>query len=189
MYAVSPSDDLLFVPPVLAASLRGDPLEEVVLMRDEPANLVWGVERLAPSAAGGTIDRETLYRRRARSAPAEPAEEDELLYRLATPVPPHWIPFKPVRIDPAQPSIRLRRAAALLDADGAPALSRPLGRVLEPDHDLSLFEEEVPGEGVRIVREYQCARWVDGSTALWLARRKGPCGPQSGSGLRFDLIE
>jgi hypothetical protein len=193
MYAISPSNDLLFVPPVLAASLHGDPVEEVVLMRDEPANLVWGVERLAPSVAGRTIDRETLHRRRDRTATAdtgEPAPDDELRYRLATPVPPHWIPFQPVRIDPDQPSIRLRRAAALLDEDGAPALSRPFGRVLEPDRpDLSLFEEEVPGEGVRIVREYQCARWVDGSTALWLARRKGPCGPQSGSGLRFDLIE
>jgi len=192
MYAVSPSDDLLFLPPVLASSLHGDPVEEVVLMRDEPSNLVWGVETLAPSLAGGTIDREGLHRRRDGSVPPPPAEtsEDELRYRLATPVPAHWIPFQAVRMDPTKPDIRLRRAAALLDEDGAPTLSRPLGRLLEPDRpDLSLFEEEVPGEGVRLVREYQYARWADGSTLLWLARRKGPGGPRAGSGLRFDLVE
>jgi hypothetical protein len=95
-----------------------------------------------------------------------------------------------MRIDPARPDIRLRRAVALLDEDGRPTLSRPLGRLLEPDRpDLSLFEEEVPGEGIRLVREYQCARWTDGSTVLWLARRKGPGGPQAGSGLRFDLVQ
>lgn len=193
MYAVSPSDDLLFLPPVLASSLHGDPVEEVVLMRDEPSNLVWGVEQLAPGLAGGTIDREALHRRRDGGAPPPPEEtaaDDELRYRLATAVPAHWIPFQPVRINPAKPDIRLRRAAALLDEDGEPTLSRPLGRLLEPDRpDLSLFEEEVPGEGVRLVREYQYARWADGSTVLWLARRKGPGGPQAGSGLRFDLVE
>jgi hypothetical protein len=192
MYAVSPSDDLLFVPPVLASSLHGDPVEEVALMRDEPSNLVWGVERLAPGLAGGTIDRETLHRRGDGRVPApseEAATEDELRYRLATTVPAHWIPFQPVRINPAKPDIRLRRAAALLDENGEPTLSRPLGRILEPDRpDLSLFEEEVPGEGVRIVREYQRARWSDGTTVLWLARRKGPGAPQAGSGLRFDLV-
>ena len=48
---------LLFLPPVLAASLHGDPVEEVLFLRDELANLVWAVERLAPSLAGGTLDR------------------------------------------------------------------------------------------------------------------------------------
>jgi hypothetical protein len=192
MYAVSPSDDILLVPPVLASSLHGDPVEEVVLLRDEPSNLVWAVEQLAPGLAGGTIDREALHRRRDGGVPPPPAEtaEDELRYRLATPVPAHWIPFQAARIDPARPEVRLRRAAALVDEGGAPALSRPLGRLLEPDRpDFSLFEEEVPGEGVRVVREYQSARWLDGRTTLWIARRKRPGGPQAGSGLRFDLVE
>lgn len=196
MYSVSPTDDLLFLPPVLAGSLHGDPIEEVVFVRDEVSNLVWAVERLAPSLAGGTLDRQALYRQRAaeRPPPPPPPDEvtpsDELRYRLATAVPEHWIPFLPRRIDPAKPDIRLQRAAALLERDGRPAFSRPLGRILEPQRrDLSLFEEEVPPSGLRVVRHYQYARWSDGQTLLWLARRKGVGRGPDSSGLRFDFLE
>jgi hypothetical protein len=91
-------------------------------------------------------------------------------------VPANWIPFQPVRIDPQQPAVRLRRAAALLDEGDGPGFSRPLGRLLEPERqDMTLFEEEVPAAGARVVRQYQHARWVDGSTVLWLggARARG----------------
>lgn len=194
MYAVSPSDDVLFLPPVLASSLRGEPVEEVLFLRDELSNLVWAVEHLAPSVAGGAFDRGAAYRRRAgETAPppsAEPALDGALRYRLATTVPDNWIPFQPIRIDPLQPAVRLRRAAALLDGGDEPGFSRPLGRILEPDRpDLSLFEEEVPRAGVRVVRQYQYARWVDGGTVLWLGRRKSTGRSEGSSGLRFDGIE
>ena len=55
-------EDALFLPPVLAASLHGDPIEEVLFIRDELSNLVWAVERLAPSIAGGALNRAELYR-------------------------------------------------------------------------------------------------------------------------------
>ena len=32
---------------------EGDPVEEVALVRDEMANMVWGVERTVPLASGG----------------------------------------------------------------------------------------------------------------------------------------
>jgi hypothetical protein len=191
MYALSPSDDVLFIPPVLAGSLHGDPVEDISFLRDEPSNLVWAVERLAPSLAGGAFDREAARRRDAgMDAPAPPGAADELRYRLATTVPENWIPFQPIRSNPAQPDIRLRRAAALLDGADGPAFSRPLGRILEPDRpDLSLFEEEVPRSGARVIRQYQYARWVDGSTVLWLGRRKGAGRGEGSSGLRFDIVE
>jgi hypothetical protein len=70
--------------------------------------------------------------------------------------------------------VRLRRAAAVLDEGEQAGFSRPLGRVLEPERsDLSLFEEEVPRSGLRLVRQFEHTRWVDGATCLWLARRKG----------------
>lgn len=190
MFAVAPSHDVLFLPPVLTGSLHGDPIEDVSFMRDEPANLVWAVERLVPSLAGGALDRAERERQRPLEvAPNnEATEDDALAYRLATTVPPHFIPFKPVRPDPAQPDIRLRRAAALVERDGAAGLTRPYGRILEPP-DLSLFEEEVPANGVRLVRRYQHARWVDGSTVVWLARRKQPGRGELSSGLQFDLLE
>ena len=46
--------DVLFLPPTLGPSLQGQPVEEVVLMRDEMANLAWAIEpssRTAPARA------------------------------------------------------------------------------------------------------------------------------------------
>jgi hypothetical protein len=161
-------------------------------MRDELTNLVWAVERLAPSIAGGALDRAELYRN-ARPDPVEPPPDDatgDAAYRLATTVPDYWVPFQPQRIDPNKPDVRLRRAAALLDEDSAPGFSRPLGRILEPERsDLSVFEEEVPRSGLRLVRQFEYTRWVDGSTFLWLARRKGAGAGEGSSGLRFDRLE
>jgi hypothetical protein len=184
--------EILFLPPVLAASVHGDPVEEVVFLRDELTNLVWAVERLAPSIAGGTINRAELYEQsRPDPVPSPPAEPTgDAQYLLATSVPDYWIPFQPQRIDPQKPDVRLQRAKALIDEGGAPGFSRPLGRLLEPERrDLSLFEEEVPRSGLRLVRRFEYTRWVDGSTFLWLARRKGVGSGEGSSGLRFDRIE
>ena len=185
-------EDALFLPPVLAASLHGEPVEEVLFIRDELSNLVWAVERLAPSIAGGALNR-TERDRAARPDPVAPPPEEatgDASFRLATLVPDYWIPFQPQRVDPGKPDIRLRRAAALIDEGGEPGFTEPFGRILEPEHtNLTLFEEEVPRGGVRVVRQFEYARWTDGSTFLWLARRKRPGAGEGSSGLRFDLVE
>jgi hypothetical protein len=188
----SAREDVLFLPPVLATSLHGDPVEEVLFIRDELSNLVWAVERLAPSIAGGALNRSELYRDPRPDPVAQPPDDaiGDAKYRLATTVPDYWIPFQPQRIDPNKPDIRLRRAAALITEGGEPGFSKPLGRILEPERqNLSLFEEEVPRGGVRVVRQFQYTRWVDGSTFLWLARRKQAGAGEGSSGLRFDLVE
>ena len=182
----------LFLPPVLGASLHGDPIEEVLFIRDELSNLVWAIERLAPSIAGGALNRLERYRDPRPDPVAQAPDEatGDAAYRLATTVPDYWIPFQPQRIDPSKPDIRLRRAAALLDEGGEPAFSQPHGRILEPEHqDLSVFEEEVPRGGVKVVRRFEYTRWLDGSTFLWLARRKQAGAGEGSSGLRFDLVD
>ena len=157
-------------------------------MRDELANLVWAVERLAPSLNGGAFDREAARRRDADDAVVPEAAAGELHYTLATTVPENWIPFQPMRFGEGA-QIRLRRAAALLDsANGELAFSRPLGRLLEPENEgFSLHEEEIPRTGARVTRRYQYARWTDGSTALWLTRRKSAGRGETSSELRFDV--
>ena len=52
-----------------------------------------------------------------------------------------------------------------------------------------MFEEEVPREGARITRSFQFTRWIDGSSHLWLGRRKTVGGGEGSSGLRFDKLE
>ena len=63
----------------------------------------------------------------------------------------------------------------LLKADGLQEFVCARGRILVPDPvsggGLSIFEEEIPREGMRVTRTYQLARWQDGSTHLWIGRR------------------
>jgi hypothetical protein len=51
-----------------------------------------------------------------------------------------------------------------------------------------LYEEEVPREGVRVTRVYQYTRWCDGSSHLWIGRRKRIGRGEGSSGLRFDVL-
>lgn len=54
---------------------------------------------------------------------------------------------------------------------------------------LFLHDEQVPRQDVRVRRSFQYARWVNGSTHLWIGRQKGAGRGQGSSGLSFDLIE
>ena len=65
-----------------------------------------------------------------------------------------------------------------------------LGRILNPNNDgLAIFEEEIPREGIRVSRSYQLARWQDGSTHLWIGRRKQIGSGEGSSGLKFDSLK
>ena len=108
---------------------------------------------------------------------------------MTTGAPDYWTPLLPVRIDPNAPAIRLRRGRLLRDGTDEPTAPQPLGQILEPGRPLSLFEEEVPRAGARVTRIYQLARWVDGSTHVWIGRRKGAGRGEGYGGLRFDLVE
>jgi hypothetical protein len=77
----------------------------------------------------------------------------------------------------------------VLKVDGSTETVHALGRILESGHELSLFEEEVPREGLRVTRSHQFTRWIDGSSHLWVGRRKGVGRGEGSSGLRFDSID
>lgn len=206
MFTPSPSDpatageedlsaELLLLAPATAAGLHGEPVEEVLLLRDEMANVAWAVERVVESASGNRLDRVEASRAGTARPDGEaggPAPESPggaLRYRLATTVPDYWLPLVPVRIDPQRPDVRLRRGRVLLDRDGEPTTPPALGRILDPDRPLELFEEEVTQAGARVTRAYQYVRWTDGSSRLWVGRRKQPGRGEGWSGLRFDVVE
>jgi hypothetical protein len=46
------ADTSLFIPPVVAKTIDGDPLEEIELARGEVANMAWAIEQTIPSVAG-----------------------------------------------------------------------------------------------------------------------------------------
>ena len=190
MFALSGDTRQLFLlPPALGPSLHSAPVEEVLFLRDEMANVAWGVERVVASHAGRPLDRFEAYQeRRARQQRAAPGNASAAsAYRLGTSVPDYWIPLLPVHDGKA---IRLKRGVLpRFELDGLIGTFEPQGLVLEPNRELLLNDEEVPREGARVTRAYQYARWVDGSTHLWVGRRKQPGRGEGSSGLRFDVME
>jgi hypothetical protein len=84
-------------------------------------------------------------------------------------------------------SLRLVRAA-LLRANGSTEPRTARGAILSGP-SLKLYDEEVSREGARVVRSYQCTRWIGGHTVLWLGLRKSVGRGEGSSGLRFDGID
>jgi hypothetical protein len=175
-------------------SQRGPALEEVVFLRDEMANMAWAVEMATENGIGRPWlghDRDLAIH--AAERPPAPAADDSappLRYQIQTRVPENWIPLLPVVIDPVEGDIALERGAMLTDAAN-PEPIRPVGRILSPSalngQPYRIREEEVPREGLKVSRVVYRARGSDGSTHLWIARRKQIGRGEGSSGLRFDV--
>jgi hypothetical protein len=184
MFAISGEITLhhLLIPPVLARYIASDPIEQLLLVRDEAADMAWGIERIVQDASGAPVDRASTM---PAASPVPPPGAGPR-YQLGTSVPDAYIPFIPTLVDTQQQGIRRFRRAAFLRTNGTREIIRPLGRLLAVD--VPLFEEEFPREGVKVERRYRLARWTDGSTHLWVARRKQIGATASSSGLKFDSV-
>ena len=180
----------LFLPPALAHSLHSKPVEEVLFMRDEMANMAWAVEKVVQSSCGKPVNRQEMHDRQQRREMQPPPEVPRtgVSYRLFSQVPSHWIPLLPVRGTDGECSVRLRRGRMQRpqveeELDGAQ------GYLLGSEQPLLLYDEQVPPTGVQVSRVFQYSRWVNGSTHLWIGRRKRSGRSQGSSGLSFDIIE
>ena len=184
--ATGSASNLFMLTPSLLSGVESRPIEEVLFLRDEMANMAWGVERVIESATEHAMNR-FEQERLAAPPPPEPRTDNKLIYRLATEVPNNWIPLLPVR---TTEGLRLQRGK-VRKVNGTSEFTAAQGRILNPDNQrgLKIFEEEIPREGVRITRHYQVARWQDGSTHLWIGRRKKIGTGEGSSGLRFDALE
>jgi len=221
MYVLERADgtgfgDFLFVPPAIGFREESEPLEEVRFVRDEGANMVWGVESLVPNGLGAPVDGfdaqlETRARRREvlkeppapPPPPVAPGAMPPLNYRLATPVPANWIPFVPADallmmgslFRPGVASVRLLRAQMLMnEVAQAPVAIPALTRLLtvdgtNPNPLRWLDEEAVPRDGVRVQLTRQRVRWTDGRTYVWLGKRVLVGRGEGSSGLRFDVVK
>jgi hypothetical protein len=177
----APDASLFVLPPTLVTPLESQPIEEVLFLRDEMANLAWGVEKVIESAIEKPLKR---FEQQRYADPPKPDQSPHALkYLLTTNVPEHWIPLIPVRMES---SVRLRRGRVL---GSAGAKSLVLDPPATPEAGLALFEEEIPREGARVTRTFQMARSSDGSTHLWIGRRKHVGRGEGSSGLRFDRAE
>jgi hypothetical protein len=187
----------LFVPPALAGSQNGKPVELVTMLRDEQANLGWAIEQQIELPTGEPMRRRAQWVRGedTEDAPAVDAstetdtETTAWRYRLQTPVPPWWIPLIPERISESGPEVMLRRSRMQSWSELDPALVGAKGRLVGVARALRIYEEEVPRGGIQVTRAWQRARASDGTVHLWMARKKRPGRGDRGSGLEFDVIE
>ena len=176
-----PRSNLLFLAPSLLNTVDSRPLEEVLFMRDEMANMAWAVEHVVQGAIENRLEPGAVP-----DAPQTtlPTPSGLPRYRLATDIPVNWTPLLPQRVaDP--PSLRLVRAA-MLAPDGSNAIRRAHGELLNAEARLALYDEEIPREGVRVTRQFERTRWLGGSTLLWIGLRKQVGRGEGSSALRFD---
>jgi hypothetical protein len=184
------------------------PLEEVLFIRDEMANMVWGVERTIPAPDGGgrsgtLAGREirAFHERRVALGNHAPLptllpNDAKISYQLMSVVPEHWIPFIPVHVGAGQRAIQLQRASVprVIPRDSVtpPALVKPRTSLLRVGLDAGepffLPEEEVPRGGTRVTKVFRRARWHDGGAHVWLAAHKQAGRGEGLSGLGYDGI-
>jgi hypothetical protein len=179
------ADTRLFVAPTLPAGMEGAPLEKVVFLRDEMANMAWGVERVVPTALGTGGDGYAIARALAPQPPLAALQPTPALVRyvLGTDVPENWRPFVPVRVPGSSRSIQLQRARM-------PGPERRLlGEILEVPTPYYLHEEEVPRAGKIVTRSPQRVRWLGGRTFTWFGRRVLAGRGEGSSGLVFDQVQ
>jgi hypothetical protein len=175
------------------ALIQGPALEQVRFARDDNANIAWGIEAITESLIGEP--RPGIERDAAVSAllPPPPESEDTsspLRYLLESRVPVHWIPLVP---DPVAGSeqIILEKGVVALPTAAGPRLAFAIGEILNPsalpaDQPYRIPDEEVPRAGLRVERFTARSRWIDGSSHLWVARRRRTGTGETQSGLVFD---
>jgi hypothetical protein len=208
--STSAADAALLMLPTVPKVQDGPLLEEVLMIRDEMSNMVWGVEKTIPAAdgqgrSGATAGRETReYHERLVNAGATTAEppllenDARIRYELMSAVPEHWIPFISVRASGTQRATELQRASLPRIIEGDPV--RPFAKVepgtslLRPGLDtlraapFLVPEEEVPRSGARVLLRFRRARGADGRAIVWLAARKQVGRGEGSGGLSFDRI-
>jgi hypothetical protein len=200
----APADTSLLLLPTLPKIQESLPTEDVLLMRDEVANMVWGVEQTIPLATGQTkpgpeAAREfrTFLQNQFGGPPVPPASRANIRYQIMSMVPENWIPFIPVHVDGSSREIQLQRAAMPRVLEGGPyppGKVRPRTALLRqgleqiPPRPYFIHEEEVPRTGTRLFQSFQRARWRDGTVFNWLRVRRQTGRGEGASGLAFDEI-
>lgn len=122
----------LLLPPVLPSTVESEAVEEVMFVRDEMANMIWGIETKVQDGCGGVIDAAKLANNIAskidnenekREVPGkvtvsesadgdvkvERTKKSDFRYVLRTDVPLNWIPFLPQQLPGQHKEIALRR--------------------------------------------------------------------------------
>ncbi|MGF6812584.1 hypothetical protein OKW30_007801 [Paraburkholderia sp. Clong3] len=202
------ADTSLLLPPTLAKIQRSAPVEDVMMVRDEVANMVWGIETAIPLATGEPkrgieAARQTRAFLEAQLAarlggpPPPPPAKAPIRYTVMSTVPENWIPFIPVHVPGSNREIQVQRAALprILEGDPDPPVKVQPRAVLMrdgldavPAQPYFVHEEEVSRAGARLFQAFERTRWTDGSVYTWLRVVRQTGRGEGSSGLAFDAL-
>lgn len=181
--------------------LVGPPLEEVELIRDEMANLVWAIEHTVQGPTGEPVAQRVAVPPQGLGAAPVDLEDAQLVYRLMSAVAGNWHPLVPVVAENGRGALRptlaleLREMVQASATGGAQLRPGPLGELLRGSADraggarLRIAEESVPREGARLARHYEAARTSDGHCIVWIGRNRRVAHRHPPSELTFDITE
>jgi len=196
-------DTRLLLLPTIPKHLSSKPLEQVSFIRDEGANMVWGIEKVILAGLGDGKDGHEMSLAFSRLLkeliPVVPApilidNEANIKYVLVTEVPEHWIPFIPNQVPGGgHRAVRLQRAAMPRTfLQGGIPVVRPRTSVLQEglvtNAPYFIHEEEVLKAGTLISKYYQRTRWTNGKIFLSLGRDRKIGRGGGTSGLKFDQL-
>ena len=203
------ADTSLLLLPTASKIHDGAPIEDVALIRDEVANMVWGVERTVQLPSGeakpgleAALQTRAFFEALVAAQPGGPPEPEfppraPIRYRVMTTVPENWIPFIPVHVEGSNRETQLQRAALprIVEGDRAELVKvQPRTRLLREGLDRTpaklyfVHEEEVPRAGSSLTQLFQRTRWTDGRVCVWIRVRRQTGRGEGTSGLRFDSL-
>jgi hypothetical protein len=191
--------DFYLATPSAASGVQGTRvLEQVRFARDEMANMAFAIELLTPDSIGQARRGGERAAAVDVAFPVTPPKSDDttspLQYLVESNLPAHYVPLVGVPIDNTSPAIILEKAAHVRsqvvgNTTTYPVVT-PASKIMKPtpapQPTYQIVEEEVPRSGMTVERVVHRARWIDGSTHLWIARRRRLGGGEVASGLTFD---
>lgn len=193
--------------PRIKNRMESEPMEKVMFLRDEMANMIWGVEEVVPDEVFSGMDGKNAYLELLDylndTLPPPPDPPDYIpnqalhRFRLANAVPENWIPFIATKQNPSEHGgrdVMVQRAAMLryVDDNYTNEVIRPRTEILSigvTENKPYFINEEIVGRsGFVISSNFQRARWYDGKVYTWIGRTvKGGRG-EGNSGLKFDIL-
>lgn len=191
---------------------EGKPIEEVQLVRDEMANMVWGIETRIPLPSGESVPgreaaQDTVRHLKRILKPSDPDLTQlvdpaaDLRYKAMSNVPENWIPFLSTHEKDSIRETRLQRGSMLRVIEVDPQKKIHVQRVkprtnllregLDQVNRQSYFinEEEVLRAGTSLTQSFQRTRGYSGEIFTWLGVRKKTGRGEASSQLRFDYLQ
>jgi hypothetical protein len=195
---------LLFLPNTVVHELKGEPIEEVSINRDELANIVWAIEHKYWSKEQARVTNRDDEE--AANIPELPVIDEYPLYRLKSYLPLNWIPYIPIQKSQEGGDIILRRGRTDLNASSKNHQYK--GQII--DESTKINEEEVPATTIELTRRYKLIAYGQEEWQLvkvgdneqkwqlekkrtkkiypWLGRNKKPAEKRGYSNLKFDYL-